>query len=919
MINMRELFQKKLLAFLHDPIHKPFILMELGKPHEEVSKELVEILGLSWEEIKAPDWIASAMERGFLPEGAKEIKFVKSGEVIHPFSGKRYSFDSLSLPSPTEVHEIVKRVLKKSRPSDWQHWDDRKKFFWIWRNLIPLLEKESEGTLRRLWSLAPADTRIPDHSIFEHLKTTAAFFNALEYEGKIFNNFSLFLFTIGPVQSFIAEARKTQDLYWGSFILSYLSWSGIKYVIDNFGPDAVIFPDLYGQPLVDFWLKQKQIFDFEVPNLSLPTLPNRFLAVLPERDYERLQEIGKKIEEIVSQEWRKICKEILGYFSQYFSPNLMERFRYQTEGFFEIYWVAVPFESDDENGTATDKSLHKFERYFSHDVNSLFKKLIGLVRNPNIGHLYGGYYQLAEIALGMRKALRNFSQLPEKGRKCGICGKRNVLFYKKLPQEGINKIKKIKILRNQGAFLDEYRGIFNFDVLQPGEGLCGVCFVKRCADKYFKKELFNKESTAIFESFPSTAKIALLHWLKELESDAKREYEKLFPPGRFDEQLYYEENLTEKYFTKHDYPLDVLEKAKKNLLERLIRPLLTREIKVKQTDYYAVLMLDGDNMGKWVSGEITPKIDEIYHTEVWKNLPQDFKKKLISEITDRPMTPALHGALSSALKNYALEFVREIVEKDGLGKLVYAGGDDVLAFLNLHILFDVMLKLRAAFSGHINEDLSVDFIKDPTGFVEKSGKVLTLLGPKATASAGVVIAHYKTPLTEVLKWARQMEKEAKDIDSEKDAFAIAVLKHTGEIHKTVNKWRVEGEREGTIGIAKFLLHCLGVKTLEGEKNKFGVLSPRFIYRLREEFEPLLWGEEKRHIHDNIHEMMIEIEIKRVTKRALNLKSNGQQKVEYAKLIAEKLTKLNIMDMDNFLNFLEIIAFMKRELGGKNAD
>ncbi len=33
-------------------------------------------------------------------------------------------------------------------------------------------------------------------------------------------NNHLFLFTLGPVQSFIAQARKTQDLYAGSETLS---------------------------------------------------------------------------------------------------------------------------------------------------------------------------------------------------------------------------------------------------------------------------------------------------------------------------------------------------------------------------------------------------------------------------------------------------------------------------------------------------------------------------------------------------------------------------------------------------------------------------------------------------------------------------------------------------------------------------
>ena len=44
--------------------------------------------------------------------------------------------------------------------------------------------------------------------------------------------------------------------------------------------------------------------------------------------------------------------------------------------------------------------------------------------------------------------------------------------------------------------------------------------------------------------------------------------------------------------------------------------------------------------------------------------------------------------------------MRTIVEEEHLGKIVYAGGDDVLA-VNLKDLFEVMRKLRAAFSGHI--------------------------------------------------------------------------------------------------------------------------------------------------------------------------------------------------------------------------
>ena len=59
--------------------------------------------------------------------------------------------------------------------------------------------------------LLPADTRVPDHTIWQHLDLTAAFATALQAgEG----NPALLTVSFGPVQEFIAQARTTSDL-WG--------------------------------------------------------------------------------------------------------------------------------------------------------------------------------------------------------------------------------------------------------------------------------------------------------------------------------------------------------------------------------------------------------------------------------------------------------------------------------------------------------------------------------------------------------------------------------------------------------------------------------------------------------------------------------------------------------------------------------
>lgn len=53
----------------------------------------------------------------------------------------------------------------------------------------------------------------------------------------------LFLFTIGPVRSFIARARKTQDLYAGSFLLSHLSDIAINKLNMLTDSCVLIFPN----------------------------------------------------------------------------------------------------------------------------------------------------------------------------------------------------------------------------------------------------------------------------------------------------------------------------------------------------------------------------------------------------------------------------------------------------------------------------------------------------------------------------------------------------------------------------------------------------------------------------------------------------------------------------------------------------
>ena len=69
----------------------------------------------------------------------------------------------------------------------------------------------------------------------------------------------VFHFTLGPVQGFVSQARRTRDLWAGSFLLSYLSGHAMKAIIDAGG--TIVFPkvseaDTITDPLLAAILKK---------------------------------------------------------------------------------------------------------------------------------------------------------------------------------------------------------------------------------------------------------------------------------------------------------------------------------------------------------------------------------------------------------------------------------------------------------------------------------------------------------------------------------------------------------------------------------------------------------------------------------------------------------------------------------------
>lgn len=628
----------------------------------------------------------------------------------------------------------------------------------------------------------------------------------------------LFLFTLTPVQSFIAQARKTQDLWAGSHMLSDL----IGKVFDKINSESgqVIFP------------AQKS-----------DSLPNRILAEFDfQKTDQELKDIGKRIADEVAIELYELTKKALAKIKKEGGDvsKIEKAFEAQLKNYFSTFWVFVPFEND-----------------------------------------YQTTYDNADRLLGAVKNARTFTQYPEQGRKCSLSGEQNALVVYKSKNLPAFTYEIVKDENDKDNIIPRVAVVSNPNISE-GEGLSAISYIKRFYPFHQNKD--KKE-------FDSTADIALLHTITKLKEKQKEGsnlfldcFAKCFNENNIDEidgQLFFEENFTKKYFEKQNINVNLLEPAKEKLAD--IQRIAKKE-NLPFTKYYAILLFDADSMGKWLSGDFieeSKRAEQLY----------DFHKHisgLLSEFADYAKK-YVDGKLTEEDKKKNPELKNEDLEIKK-GRTVYAGGDDYLGFINLHYLFEVLKHLREQFKEQVSDKIS------------GSGKYQIRESKEMTFSAGVAIAHYKTPLSEVLTWARKMEKEAKDTDN-KDSFGMAVLKHSGEIHKAVLPFKKDSE---------WIVSDLDLIVTSLNSG----ISPKFMSSLEREMLEL--GLDVISDDDQASGIMTRLvgkEIKRLIERA-GEKATLQTKTNLSKTI-DKLLIISENNYPNLNKSLSVCDFINRKLQGND--
>lgn len=283
--------------------------------------------------------------------------------------------------------------------------------------------------------------------------------------------------------------------------------------------------------------------------------------------------------------------------------------------------------------------------------------------------------------------------------------------------------------------------------------------------------------------------------------------------------------------------------------------------------YYAVLCMDGDDMGQWVAGNKTPLLERVLAEKAWQyfnhgrdglggwRLPSEPASDGLpadAASVRRPLSPSFHATLSEALSNFGLYCARQIVEgncspetkrfEGGFdGQLLYSGGDDVLAMVPASNALDCALALECAFRGELPEDAPqrvrdlltalFKFLPEAPGFLicRHSGKdesvrpswPLMVPGTETTASVGIAIGHVHSPMQDTIQAARDAEKTAKAIRG-KGAFCLSILKRSGDAVQFASQWR-----HGVVGV--------------WDELRSDVLNQtsRFAYRYLQLIRPLL--------------------------------------------------------------------------------
>ncbi|MEJ5341200.1 MAG: type III-B CRISPR-associated protein Cas10/Cmr2 [Thermogutta sp.] len=510
------------------------------------------------------------------------------------------------------------------------------------------------------------------------------------------------VFSVGPVQSFISAARTLRDLWTGSFLLAWLTRQAMEPIYSKHGAAAFVEPDMSQDPMSPQSLRNA---------LRSPCLPNRFLAEVPADEAEAL---GEACRNAFDKAWQSIADTVCqalqtgiaktgSNWSAEWENSVHRLWNVQVNSFFDVRVTVVP------RGLISPDAIRSLlgERGVTGDAWA------GASEEDK---LWTDQAELAARVHATHKVIRKVTQYSPSPDPVGMYpGKCSLLgTYEYLGPAELTRAAEFwqHLSSKNGLSIGGVR-------VRPGERLCAVSLVKRFAwPAYFVDELGLDPRKMRLDD---VATVAAAEWLSQepaLSPQKVREQH----GGWSGEWLHW--NRPEQDDEEGFCPPGVWEQIKKK-----------RNRQGGAPTYYAVLMMDGDRMGKHLRARPG---------------------------REHPRT------ISKALMTFALNHAPKIVE-DNHGVLVYCGGDDVLALLPTTKVISCARELNKAF----REVWAREVLKGQPG-------------DTATLSAGIAVVHYKEDLRFALETARQAEKHAKN--NGRDLVAITVCRRSGEHTVALCPW-----------------------------------------------------------------------------------------------------------------------------------
>ncbi len=518
-------------------------------------------------------------------------------------------------------------------------------------------------------------------------------------------------FKIGPVQPFIEAARTLRDLWSGSYLLSWLTAHGMKELFNGCDlKPGVTFITPHVDLATNALLRAVVAGEQGMPDATLACLPHTFAAEVPADMADGLR---TAVVDAVNGKWKRIAGAVREALPEVMHSHFAN-WDAQIKSHFEITVVVRP------NGATSPESDE-------WSVNEWDK--------------------LAEL-LDMTRSVRHVPAyaptLDEKSRfpvKCSQLGS-----YEQIGPADFNQAKDYwaGLTRKGNSAGQSWDGLQGTG-LQANDKLCEVALVKRFAWPAYLARKIGLDVRTL--RFTDTATMAASKWLGEGEL--------LDPLAVWQSERHWSGQWL--HWATPDQDDDAV--CPPSVWDRI----QAKKRESKPPTYFALMHLDGDNMGGLFKGSR-------------------------SDIT----------GTTTRLTTFAAG-VPDIVKQCG-GELIYAGGDDVLAFLPTETAIACAHKLRETFQ--------------------------SALGEMATLSGGIAVVHYKEDLRFALGQVRAAEKKAKQIGKAhgdkgtKDALAVTVCKRSGE-HSTV------------------VLGWLEAKHIQDLVSAFkGGASDRWAYKLRAESETL---------------------------------------------------------------------------------